>query len=432
MISKKDLSFLKTLVAATTNACRMPAGVILPDRPRNDLPFTVIQPGGHDGYPAVWIQDFTMIFSGGSVTLEEGQAHLRLILQCQNSPAGRSLASGAYLPPHAIADHINFNGTPVFFPGTYSAGEDQGGEPWGITPPHNNHFDVIWLAHLLMRLEGNADFLRRKINGLSMYQRLRLAYEVPTCDPETGVVYTTAEKRAVGFIFCDSIYMTGSLLMASLLRIRASGHMAELADALGHPAQAAHYRKQAALTTAHIVPVFAGTGPYEGWLKASTGVSGQPDVWGTIYSLYKGVVKGEARERLIQTLLTALREGDIEFEGALRHVPLRHNASATSAWEKALTGFNSYQNGAFWHMPTGWLIAVLEEDHPREAKALAQRYLKHLRAQAFTRGPGFSAPWECIGWEGKANRVPIFGPSVTVPYSVLANVYNEREGRTAL
>ena len=72
----------------------------------------------------------------------------------QNGKTTRRLTSGAWIPPHAIPDHILLDGRPVFFPGTYSPNDDQGGEPWGITPPFNNHYDVIWLAHMLVNRTG--------------------------------------------------------------------------------------------------------------------------------------------------------------------------------------------------------------------------------------------------------------------------------------
>lgn len=59
----------------------------------------------------------------------------------QNGDRTRLLENGLQVPPYAIADHINFDGAPVFFPGTYRAGEDQGNGSYGFYPPLNN---PIW------------------------------------------------------------------------------------------------------------------------------------------------------------------------------------------------------------------------------------------------------------------------------------------------
>ena len=431
------LDFLRQLAEATTRACRVEPGMEAAPRSVNQLPHPAVLPGARGCYPAVWTQDFTMIFCGGCLTNEDGLNHLRLILGCQNGEGPRRLTSGAWIPPHAIPDHILLDGRPVFFPGTYSPDDDQGGEPWGITPPFNNHYDVIRLAHMLVNRTGETAFLRETINGVSLFERLRLAYEVPTTDPRTGVVCTTAEERAVGFIFCDSIYMTGSLLTASLLRVRASRHMAELASALARHADAEFFRQQAALTASHIPDTFACDRDAGVWLKACTGISAQPDVWGSIYAIYidsaegprrqsgfsaesySNVLPPDTRAAVLRQLAAALRSGTIEFEGALRHVPLDRDASAHSAWERTPTPHNRYQNGAYWHMPSGWLISILKADYPELAQALANRFVAHMRQNAFTRGESCGAPWECIGRDGAARQNPVFGPSITVPLAAM-------------
>ena len=95
------------------------------------------------------------------------------------------------IPTNAIPDHINFDGTPVFYPGTYSSGPDQGGEPWGICPPLNNYFDFIWLAHMLWKDSGDAGLFQERIAGRTLLERLDAAYAVPPADPQTGIVFTT-------------------------------------------------------------------------------------------------------------------------------------------------------------------------------------------------------------------------------------------------
>lgn len=414
-----DLSFLAELVAATTAACRVPPGGEAVPGVRNELGYSVYCPGGRGCYPAIWVQDFTMIFNGGYVSDADGLNHLRLFLGCQNGPEGRALRSGAWIPPHAIADHILLDGRPVFYPGTYSAGEDQGGEPWGIVPPVNNHYDVIWLAHMLWSRCGDGAFLREEVNGLSVYERLTLAYGAPSTDAQTGLVVTTPEKRAVGFIFCDSIYMTGTLLMASLLRYRASRQLAELARCLGCAGDADFFGGEAARIARHIPETFVCPGETGVWLRACTGVSAQPDVWGSIYAVYMDVLPIDVAAAVRTELAAALQNGRIEEDGAIRHVPIGCDASAKSAWERTQTPHNRYQNGAFWHMPTGWLVAVLAQSQPELANALATRFVKHMRDNAFTKGEAFGAPWECIGWNGEARQNPVFAACITMPFAAL-------------
>jgi hypothetical protein len=425
-VTEADAQFLADLTKATIQSARVEPGQetvgVHEGREipvKNLLGFTAIRPAGLRAYPAIWIQDFTMGYSSGFVTIEDGLGHLRLIASRQHSGPERRLPSGAIIPTQAIPDHINLDGSAVFYPGTYSSGPDQGGEPWGICPPLNNYFDFIWLAHMLWKDTGSADIFRETIEGRSLRERLTSAYAVPPADPQTGVVFTSAERRAVGFIFIDQIYMTGRMLMASLERYRAARQLAEIHVALGDEPSARQYQRDADLIGANIAPIFADPDPACGWLRAATGTSGQADVWGTLYALYLDVLTPPARNRAIRQVLEDLEQGTILFEGALRHVPVDRDASPTSAWEKTIAPYNRYQNGAYWHMPVGWLIAALQREHPQTAAAVFRDYVAHLRKGDFRQGAPHGAPWECIGWDGKADQNPAFVPSVATPYGVL-------------
>ena len=308
---------------------------------------------------------------------------------------------------------INLNGKPVYFPGTYDPVANQEGK-WGFRPPTNNHYDVIWLTQMLVQTGDNTELLREKVNGKSVYDRLKLAFSVPEIDPGTELVHTTPERRAVGIIFCDSIYMTGDLLMASLLRHRAAEDMAFLAGTIGADSDSVEYTALSRRIADNILPVFGDDGRYGGWLKASTGISGQPDVWGSIYAIYRGVVKNKEKSRLLQTIVRSLENsGDIEFQGAIRHLPVSFDFSEKSAWEQTITGKNRYQNGAYWHTPVGWLLSILKDEYPEHTRGVCDRWLQHLRAEQ-------GRVWECIGWDGLAKQNPGFAPSLTLPLGVLS------------
>ena len=424
--TEADIEFLADLTRATIDSARVYPGQetvgIHEGKPicvTNTLGFTAIRPAGLKAYPAIWTQDFTMAYSSGLVSREEGLAHLRLIASLQNCHGQQSLASGAIIPPFAIPDHINLDGTAVFYPGTYSSGPDQGGEPWGICPPLNNYFDFIWLAYMLWKDTGNAGLFQEKIDGLTLLERMQHAYDVPPVDENTGIVCTTAERRAVGFIFCDQTYMTGQLLMATLERYRAARQLFEIHTAIGDWEPARRYHRDADLIHTHLEGVFRSPDDRCGWLRAATGVSGQAFVWGTLYALYLDILSPATRKRAVDQVLKDMETGQIMFEGALRHVPLDGDASPTSAWERSITPHNRYQNGAFWHTPVGWLIAVLDREHPRQAAAVFQDYIGHLRKGDCRRGELQGAPWECIGWGSQADQNPAFVPSVALPYGVL-------------
>jgi hypothetical protein len=425
-VSQADVEFLADLTKATIESARVYQGQeTVGVHEGREIPvkniqnFTAIRPAGLRAYPAIWVQDFTMGYSSGFISVEEGLGHLRLIASLQNAGPERRLPTGGIIPTNAIPDHINLDGTAVFYPGTYSSGPDQGGEPWGICPPLNNYFDFIWLAYLLWKDTGNTAMFQEVIAGRTLLEHLTAAYAVPPSDPKTGAVQTDAERRAVGFIFIDQIYMTGNMLMASLERCRAAGQLAEILVASGDAASAQKYQQDAKQIRGNIEQTFVHPDPACGWLRASTGVSGQADVWGTLYALYLDVLSPAAREKALRQVLEDIGNGNILFEGALRHVPVNRDASPNTAWEKTIAPHNRYQNGAFWHMPVGWLIAALDRDYPDKALAVFQAYVAHLRKNDFRQGDSFGAPWECIGWNGLAEQNPAFVPSVATPYGVL-------------
>ncbi|MEI8197790.1 MAG: hypothetical protein WCI73_17995 [Phycisphaerae bacterium] len=410
LFSTDTLAFLRTRAQGALDACGVPpegkCGALT-----NTLGFRAITPGG---YPAVWVQDFTMNFSCGLLPRETGIQHLLLMLRAQSGDQPKQLGCNVIVPPDAIPDHINVDGSAVFFPGTYDPAANQEGK-WGLCPPTNNHYDVIWLATMLAQSSATnaADLLNTPVNNQSVFQHLERAFAVPEVDPRTELVHTSAERRAVGFIFCDSIYMTGDLLMASLLRHRAAEQLAALAVAVGQVRKAETYRALARRIAASILPVFGDAVDQGGWLRAATGVSGQPDVWGSIYAIYRGLLPAEAKTRLLQTIARALeKNAEIEYQGAIRHVPVSLDASEQSVWERTITPKNRYQNGAYWHTPIGWLLAILRDSYPAHARGVRDRWLSHLVAEE-------GRIWECIGWDGKANQNPGFAPSITLPLGVI-------------
>ena len=133
-----------------------------------------------------------------------------------------------------------------------------------------------------------------------------------------------------------------------------------------------------------------------------------------------GVIERSAAERALRTITEAVRKKTIVFEGAVRHVPTDLDFSEASAWEKtAGLRLNTYQNGAYWHTPTGWLIAAVRRRDPPLAAELFGDYIQHLRKNDFRLNHGPEAPWECFGPSHYAQN-GVYMTSVTVPVAVMA------------
>jgi len=298
----ENLSFLRGLTRDVVEAARVIPGVAVGNSPTNVTGGTLVMPGGRGGYPAFWIRDLAMSLDSGFVSPDEALHHLRLVGRCQNGPDQRPLKHGLVIPAYAIPDHINFDGTAVFYPGTYSSGEDQGDGTYGQLPPVDDHYEFIHIAWWLWRTTGNTSFLNERIGDFTILGRLLAAFGAPEIDAATGLVQTSGSRRAVGFGFCDAIHLEGKLLFASLLRYRAAGELSQMLRAQGKREQARALDEQRRLISRGIPRVFGNKSASKGWLLAATQVGTQPDVWGTLYALHLGVLKGSEEKRALEVL----------------------------------------------------------------------------------------------------------------------------------
>jgi hypothetical protein len=383
----------------------------------------LITPGGN--YPALWTRDFAMSLDCGLIGATEILPQLRWIARCQNGEKERRLSSGGIIPPFAIVDHVNLAGGAVFYPGTYSSGEDQGAPPWGPLPPMDDHFFFIHIAYALWRDTGDAKFLDESIGERSLFDRLERAFHSPACDPKTGAAVTNKERRAVGFGFQDSVYLLGAMSFTTLLRYRAARQLAHLCQARGKAQAAAEYTQTAQNIAAHLVPVFGDPAGRDGWLLAATEVGKQPDVWATLFGLHLGVLPAEAADRARNTVAAAVRAPGhtVEYQGAVRHVPSDRYFGPNQCWEAGGSTVNTYQSGAFWHTPTGWLIEALQAVDPALARQVCDRFIRHLRNADFRVSGGHNAPWECFGLDMAGAQNPVYMTSVTLPLAVLQGIF---------
>lgn len=422
-VDPQDLSFLEQLTRATIASARVKPGESRGGMGPNTTGVPVITPGGN--YPALWVRDFAMSLDCGLIGTDEILAHLRLIARAQNGGSERRLKSGGVIPPFAVPDHVNFDGRAVFYPGTYSSGEDQGAAPWGPLPPVDDHYYFIHLAHQLFQRTSASAFLSESIDGHPLWERLQRAFAVADSDTATGAVVSTRERRAVGFGFQDSVYLQGAMSFATLLRHQGAKELAELCRATGEPDKARQYTETARHIREHLVSVFADPGRKDGWLLAATEVGRQPDVWATLFALHLGVLPPDAAARARSTVAEAVRAPGhlIEYQGAVRHVPKNRYFAPDRCWESSVGAADTYQSGAFWHTPTGWLVEALRVEAPDLARAVLGRFLQHLREGDFRRGGGRQAPWECFGREFAGAQNPVYMTSVTVPLAVLRGVH---------
>lgn len=403
MLTTEEIAYLRELTAAVINAAIVKAGDIIPSAGRNSTGIDFLCPGGRDCcYAAFWIRDFVMSLESGLVPKEIAQSSFELFARNQ-ARTQLNFPAGGIVPPGSIPDHIGLDGTPIYFPGTFHASE-QGAPRWGKRPPYDDHFYFIEAAYRIPEID------------IAKYSNaLELAFHVPPVD-EDGIVTCTEADRGVSFGFSDSIEQTGKLLWATLLRVRAARHLTELFTRIGNTEKAMEYREIARYAGEKIPHVFEHE---SGMLRSSTGKSCQPDVWGSAFAVYEGILAEAAADQVAEALALALERGTISWRGHINHVPSDWRANEKTYWDSTLCPKNSYQNGAYWGTPVGWIAFAVARCSRSGAIKLLREYLAELQRDDFRKGKPFGAPWECMHPENSHRQNPVYMTSVTVPYAAV-------------
>ena len=179
---------------------------------------------------------------------------------------------------------------------------------------------------------------------------------------------------------------------------------------MGNKSKALRYQHEANLLKISIKSTFIDT---RGMLRASTGMSGQADVWATSLAINLGVLTGKSRLKAAQYLRDAYLRGELSQKGNIRHIVKSDDFSATSAWEKSVVPINTYQNGAYWGTPVAWVCQAIAFVDLPSAQKLAKEFIQELREGDFRKGDTFGSPWECFN--DKLTQNPVYLTSVAVP-----------------
>ena len=413
LLQTEDLAFLKQMVKDVMDSSRIYPNQFISDNfGPNQTGGILIRPGGRNSYPAFWIRDYAMSIQSGFVTQEE-QKHMLLLTAKTQSDEFKFTKWGSFIPKGAVADHIRIDdGKPIYFPGTYSY-ENQGDKKWGMQPPFCDQFFFIQMAFHYVTSFSAFHSLNENINGIRLLDRLELAYQMPPIDSITGLIEVNNENRGVDFGFRDAIYITGKLCFASLLKYQASLQLALLFQEMGDKKKALMYKNEATKIKKSIIKNFKNK---DGMLFASTETSAQADVWATSLAIHFDVLRGNNRLKAAKYLLQGYISGELSQNGNIRHILKSDDFNENSSWEKSLVPKDTYQNGAYWGTPVGWVCKAIAYVDQVAAQKLASEYIQDLREGDFRKGGDFGAPWECFN--GNAKQNPVYLTSVAVPFII--------------
>ena len=107
----------------------------------------ILLPSGDEKYFSFWVRDCAMMAESKLIPDELLKQYIEITANCgQNGEDTIYLENGLFVPPYAVADHINYDGKPVYFPGTYSSDMNQGDGSFGFFPPFCDNFYFILMC----------------------------------------------------------------------------------------------------------------------------------------------------------------------------------------------------------------------------------------------------------------------------------------------
>ena len=418
ILSIEDFKFLETLTETIIDSSRIYPGERVADQMgSNNTGGILVKPGGRGSYPAFWIRDYAMSLEPGFISREE-QRHMLLLTASTQADRTWITKNGAMVPLGAIADHIRMDdGLPIYFPGTYSF-EEQGTPEFGRTPPYGDQFFFVHMAHFYVGTTKDLSILDKEINGLRLLDRLEVAFNVPPSRLTDHIITTTDHFRGIDFGFRDVMTITGDLCYPSILKFKAASELSELFEKRDNQEKAEKYRIIATKIKEAIPLLFMDK---RGMLKASTGKGSQADVWSTALAIYYNILSNEETQKTSRFLSQAYENGHLSYKGNIRHILTTDDFSTSTAWEFSLAKKNTYQNGAYWGTPTGWVCYAIAKTNFKLAQKLAKDYVEDLRENDFRKGPEYGAPYECFHPSGHAQN-PLYMTTVSCPLAAFKNI----------
>ena len=396
----------------------------------NSAFFDLHVPGGNMGYPAFWVRDAAMMLGADLISAAELKGWITLIARTIRG-ADWNVRDAVVVPAFFVPDHINFDGSACFYPGSYESGDKQGGPPWGKFPPLDDNFYFIDMVYQHWRLTQDRSFLRAPIHTASgelplidLCDRVFRAVH-PTFPDSLATAGDIDTDNAKDWGFCDSVFKSGSLLFPSILRSIAARRLAELLSATGDDSLANQRGMDAGRTSLSIGWTFlqprhdeSKSTTSEAWLHSATRVGNQPDVWGSAFAVASRVIQDEAAARVSRALVRAFREKTAVRDGLVRHI-LTTDTTNNAGWEKSVSPVGEYQNGGYWSTPSGWYIAAMYVTDPAAARDMARDLVRTLRS--WLRDDGTTRAWEWTNPDTGRQANEFYAASVALPWITLKN-----------
>ena len=301
------------------------------------------RPDGEGRYDGVWLRDFCYAVEGAADLLP-GEAILPVVdlfLRHQRDDGS--------IPTRVMAD-----GQPDYLEGPREA-------PIGSAPPTDNPSFLAKTICAYVERTGDWRALCHRLHALT------LAVDSVPRDRD-GLVVIDPAVPGSGYGFTDCIAKTGRELFSSLLTWEAFRRLAETCRRWELHEEAHDWYERAQPMEAAIGGFYE---PDWGMFMAATRDGRQIDVWGSAYACVIGATSSKQRGTVRAWLLG--RPQAWGWRAHVRHLPAgEHWASLLRPVEP-----ETYQNGGYWAVATGWVAQVLFT----QDKALARSIIEDVLAE---------------------------------------------------
>jgi len=315
---------------------------------------TIFYPDTGGAYQAMWTRDFAYMVEYAGQLMDAGE-----IL------GGIDYLLGGQRDDGVIPDRVCSDGTPIYHAGPVK-------QPLGGEPPTDNAQFMVKAVFAYCKLTGDFKaFLERRE---TLYRGME---SVPLSDD--GLVFVDANRPHSAYGFTDTVAKTGKVLFSSLLYWEACQVLAEMLRQCEYHDEALEWY-EAAEGAGKPLGQFYDDG--FGMFRAASEDCNQIDLWGSAYAcVNRAASKGQAN-RVADFFLAAWDQ--CFHKGHVRHLPGRET------WQRLLLniGPETYQNGAFWAVPTGWCAQTINLLNEGAAARLIRDCLAQWEAEGV---------YECIG-----------------------------------
>lgn len=330
-------------------------------------------PDGMGDYPALWTRDFAYMveYAGELIPNQDKEACVEYLLS--------NVDHNGWIPDRVEA------GGEVW----YTAGDSC----FPASPNLDNGcFMVIAALTYLNTIEkSKADALFERWNSALC----RGIDCIPT--DKTGLVVNEAVPPHSPYGFTDCVAKTGLLCMESILLWKALKLLCKWLIDCGF--DCTEYKDIISSIEHNLSAVFTDE---NGLLLSATGKCRQPDLWASCFAVAEGFpLESEQKEKISKWFCEHYDE--VTDHGHLRHLP------KGMYWEEMFIPVDkgTYQNGAFWATPSGWLFETLRVYDEN----LAMKQISEILTYFETKGI-----FECVN--GEERKLDKYVASITAIYGV--------------